>query len=62
LQRRFFLTAAAYNFVRPHRSLRVQVDGRWMERTPGMVAGLTDHPWTIEELLRFRVPPPQNAV
>ena len=61
LQRRFFLTAAAYNFVRPHRSLRVQVDGRWVERTPGMVAGLTDHPWTIEELLRFRVPPPQNA-
>ncbi|WP_456832715.1 hypothetical protein [Deinococcus sp. UYEF24] len=44
LQRRFFLTAAAYNFVRPHRSLRVQVDGRWVERTPGMVAGLTDHP------------------
>lgn len=61
LERRFFLTAAAYDFVRPHRSLRVQVDGRWLERTPGMVAGLTDHPWTIEELLRFRVPPLQNA-
>ena len=29
--------------------------------TPGMVAGLTDHPWTIEELLRFRVLLPQNA-
>lgn len=61
LERRFFLTAAAYNFIRPHRSLRLPVDGRWVERTPGMVAGLTDHPWTIEELLRFRVPPPHNA-
>jgi hypothetical protein len=61
LQRRFFLTAAAYNFVRPHRSLRVRVDGRWVERTPGMVAGLTDHSWMIEELLRFRVPLSQNA-
>ena len=61
LERRFFLTAAAYNFVRPHRSLRVQVDGRRVERTPGMVAGLTYHPWTVEELLRFRVPPLQNA-
>jgi hypothetical protein len=61
LQRRFFLTAAAYNFVRPHRSLRVQVDGRWVERIPGMVAGLTDHLWTIDELLRFRVPPSHNA-
>ena len=61
LERRFYLTAAAYNFVRPHRSLRVQVDGCWTERTPGMVAGLTDHPWTIEELLQFRLPSLQNA-
>ncbi|MFC3859259.1 hypothetical protein ACFOPQ_00540, partial [Deinococcus antarcticus] len=57
----FFLVAVAYNFVRPHRSLRVQQVGRWVQRTPGMVAGLTDHPWTVEELLRFRVPAPQKA-
>lgn len=61
LERHFFLTVAAYNFVRPHRSLRIRVEGKWVERTPGMVAGLTDHPWTVEELLRFRVPPPQKA-
>lgn len=61
LERHFFLVAVAYNFVRPHRSLRVQQDGRWVQRTPGMVAGLTDHPWTVEELLRFRVPAPQKA-
>lgn len=61
LERHFFLTAATYNFVRPHRSLRIRVEGKWVERTPGMVAGLTDRPWTVEELLRFKVPPPQKA-
>ena len=33
---------AHYNFVRIHKSLRV---------TPAMAAGLTDHLWTIEELI-----------
>jgi hypothetical protein len=28
-----------------------------LERTPAMAAGLTDHPWTMEELLRYQVPP-----
>jgi hypothetical protein len=31
-----------YNFCRIHQSLRV---------TPGMEAGLTDHVWSVEELL-----------
>lgn len=62
LEHHFFLTLAAYNFVRPHRSLRMKVDGRWIERTPGMTAGLTEHPWTLEQLLRFRVPPSQKAM
>lgn len=61
LEHQFFLMTTAYNFVRPHRSLRTRVEGKWIERTPGMVAGLTDHPWTVEELLRFRVPNTQNA-
>lgn len=61
LQRHFFLVVAAYNFIRPHRSLRVREGERFIERTPGMVAGLTDHPWTMEELLRFRLPPLQKA-
>ena len=61
LERQFFLVTAVYNWVRPHRSLRIQVDGRWIERTPGMAAGLTDHPWTMEELLRFRVSTHQKA-
>ncbi|WP_189056515.1 hypothetical protein [Deinococcus daejeonensis] len=47
LERHVFLVLAAYNFIRPHRSLRVQVNGRWVDRTPGMAAGVTDHAWTV---------------
>jgi hypothetical protein len=35
---------------------------RWQHRTPAMAAGLTDHVWSVREVLRFRVPPwPQPA-
>jgi hypothetical protein len=37
-----------YNFVKPHKSLRVlQIDGnqKWKQRTPVMAEGLTDHIW-----------------
>ena len=30
---------------------------KWKSVTPAMAAGLTDHVWTMEELLSFRVPP-----
>jgi hypothetical protein len=30
---------------------------RWVQRTPAMAAGITDHIWTTDELLSFRVPP-----
>jgi hypothetical protein len=34
------------------------VNGRkWQQRTPAMAAGLTDHIWTLEELLSHRVQP-----
>ena len=29
---------------------------RWRPRTPAMAAGLTDHVWTTDELLSYRVP------
>jgi len=48
-----------YNFVKPHKSLRVpEIDGRrkWKQRTPVMAKGLTDHIWKLEELLMFKVP------
>jgi IS1 family transposase len=50
---------AWYNFVKPHKSLRIEIkDGNriWMQRTPAMADGLTDHIWSLSELLCFRVP------
>jgi hypothetical protein len=50
---------AWYNFVKPHKSLRLEVNQgnkRWMQRTPAMAEGLVDHIWTIRELMTFRVP------
>jgi hypothetical protein len=62
LQSHLDLEDAVFNFVRPHLSLRVALPqpshGRkWHQRTPAMAAGLTDHIWTLEELLSYRVPP-----
>lgn len=45
---------AVYNLARAHKTLRVpsEEEGRrWRKRAPAMAAGLTDHIWTIEELL-----------
>ena len=56
------LEDASYNFVRPHRALRLKLPQRgphgrtWQQRTPAMAAGLTDHVWTLEELLSYRLP------
>jgi IS1 family transposase len=51
---------AAQNFVRRHLSLRVRLpepQGRrkWQQRTPAMAAGLTDHIWSIRELVTYKV-------
>jgi transposase-like protein len=45
-----FLVGSCYNFLWAHRTLGA-------ERTPAIAAGLTDHRWTMEELLAFAVPP-----
>jgi IS1 family transposase len=62
-----------YNFCLPHSSLRqalplpLPTNGtgsakHWRPCTPAMAAGLTDHVWTLREVLLFRVPPwPQPA-
>lgn len=49
-----------YNLTRPVKTLRVEVPNglrRWQPRSPAMVAGLTDHIWTIKELLLMVVAP-----
>jgi transposase-like protein len=54
-----FLVGTTYNFCWVHRSLRVRAGlaRPWQERTPAMAAGLTDHVWTVQEVLRYQVPP-----
>jgi IS1 family transposase len=57
-----------HNFCLPHASLRMPLPQpeptngtgsakRWRPCTPAMTAGLTDHVWTLREVLLFRVPP-----
>ena len=57
-----------HNFVLPHASLRQPLlipevtSGRgsvkvWRPCTPAMAAGLTDHVWSLKEVLLYRVPP-----
>ncbi len=57
-----------YNFVLSHASLRQPVPQpvpthgtgaatQWRPQTPAMAAGLTDHVWSLREVLLYRVPP-----
>jgi hypothetical protein len=58
-----WLVGTAYNFCWPHGSLRLlappDAPRKWYERTPAMAAGLTDHPWALDDLLRFQIPLPR---
>ncbi len=55
LEHGMYLVGVVYNFCTFHRSLTTQ-DGA--ERTPAMAAGLSDHRWSVHEVLQYRVPPP----
>ena len=69
LEKQLWLALAYYHFVLPHLGLRQQLPEpiptkgergspkKWQQVTPAMAAGLTNHTWTMEELLTFRVPP-----
>jgi IS1 family transposase len=47
-------TMFSYNFCWPVRTLRVRDErGRWQQRTPAMVAGLTDHVWSLTDWLSY---------
>jgi IS1 family transposase len=57
-----------HNFCLPHASLRLPLPQplpthgtgsakQWRPCTPAMAVGLTDHVWTLREMLLFRVPP-----
>ena len=62
-----------HNFVLPHASLRQPLPvaeapngssaKAWRPCTLAMAAGLTDHVWSLKEVLFYRVPPwPQPQV
>jgi hypothetical protein len=58
-----FLIGTIYNFCTYHDSLALELPisprrRRWLRRTPAIAAGLTDHCWSVMELLCFKVPPP----
>jgi transposase-like protein len=57
-----WLVGSCYNFCTEHEALRqaLPVSARkryWVERTPAMATGLTDHRWQVAELLHFKHPP-----
>lgn len=72
-----YLIGCTYNLCTNHASLALPLwiserHIRQVKRTPAMAMGITDHQWTIDELLRFKVPttyqppkrrgrPPKNA-
>ena len=74
MQHQLAVFHAYYNFVLVYASLRQPwwapeaTNGsgsvkRWQPCTPAMAAGLTDHVWTLREMLLFRVPPwPQSQM
>jgi len=57
-----YVLGCVYNFCDYHKSLRSLVwvsrcRYHWVPRTPALATSLTDHRWTVQELLSFKVPP-----
>lgn len=63
LEAGMWLVGCTYNFCWPHHELsRREAKARARHGevpiTPAMASGLTDHVWSVRELLTFRIPPP----
>lgn len=64
LEAGMYVIGCVYNFCDPHFSLRLKLSVgrsgfRWVQRTPAIAAGLTDHIWSLPELFDFKVAPPR---
>lgn len=60
LESQLHLFFGYYHFVRPHGSLRIEANEqrrRWKYRTPAMASGISDHIWSMNELLNCWIPP-----
>ncbi len=55
VERALYLVGTLYNFCAFHTSLGAPGG---LARTPAMAAGITDHRWSVAELLHHRIPPP----
>lgn len=59
LERQMHLYQAYFNLARPHGGLRQRLNGdgivRWHRRTPAVAAGVTDHVWTLRELMCYKI-------
>jgi IS1 family transposase len=72
MERQLHLSLGYCHFCRAHAGLRQEIipplptkgsgsPKKWRQVTPAMASGVTDHQWTLKELLTFRVPPPINS-
>lgn len=57
-----WLFGSVYNFCTAHESLRICIvedrqKKHYVSRTPAMAAGVSNHIWSIKELMQYRVPP-----
>jgi transposase-like protein len=62
LEHGMYLVGTVYNFCTYHTSLRLAAHATGTalaNRTPAMAAGITNHCWTVRELLAFHMPPPR---
>ena len=55
-----YLIGCTYNFCCPHHELsKAQTKGGFGKPyTPAMASGLTDHIWSVKELLTYKIAPP----
>jgi len=54
-EKQLSLSIAYYNFCLQHMSLKYLIEDKTVINTPVMEAGLTDHVWTMKELLAYPI-------
>ena len=73
LERRLELQRGIYHFAKPHGGLRLKLDApiaregrripkQYQQQTPAIAAGLTNHIWSLEEILLFPIHSDQLAL
>ncbi|MGZ3618083.1 MAG: hypothetical protein ACXWPS_20045 [Ktedonobacteraceae bacterium] len=61
LETGMYLIGSTYNFCCFHQELSTRAAGeaqKLLRQTPAMASGLTDHLWSLAEVLQYRVAPP----